>query len=63
MEEKYDYNKITVYYCKKCLSLRIRGIDDMNYCDKCSSTDIETTTIDEWEKLYEEKYGHKFINE
>nr|DAX25558.1 MAG TPA: DNA-directed RNA polymerase III subunit [Crassvirales sp.] len=33
----------------------------MEFCDNCSSTDIMTSSISEWEELYEFKYGHKFI--
>lgn len=56
------YNSIPVFYCKNCLSLRIRGIEDedSDYCDECGSTDIGTMLIEDWEKLYEEKYGYKF---
>lgn len=62
---KEIYNAIPVYYCRQCLSLKIRyipGITDTDYCDECNSTDIQQTTIDEWEKLYESRYGYKFLN-
>lgn len=58
---KEDYNNIPVYYCKECLSLLIRQSENMNYCDMCGSTDIEVTTIDLWEELYENKYHKKLI--
>lgn len=62
---KDEYNKEPVYYCAKCLSLRIRDIPYMTeseYCDECGSTNIEQTLIHEWEQMYEKKYGHKFLN-
>lgn len=66
-KEKYtkeDYNKEPVMYCKKCLSLKIRdaGLPDLLYCDECGSAEILTTTIDEWETLYRNKYGFKYLD-
>lgn len=48
---KEEYNNITVFYCKKCLSLRIRTVDGIDFCDKCGGTDLEESTIEEWIKL------------
>lgn len=63
--DKYsEYDSEPVFYCNHCLSLKIRSIpniEDSEYCDKCCSTDIKQTSIREWEKLYVQKYGHKFI--
>ena len=43
--KQVEYNNIPVFYCKRCLSLKIRGISDSipdsNYCDSCGSADIE----------------------
>lgn len=62
MEELYqDYNSDPVFFCKHCLSLRIRDVDNNDFCDECGSIDIDTSNISEWETLYEEKYGHKYI--
>ena len=62
LQEKIkEYNEIPVFYCKKCLSLRIRHILSMNnseYCDECGSTYIEQTSIENWEELFKDKYGH-----
>lgn len=61
-----DYNAIPVLYCKRCLSLKIRDIpslEDSNYCDNCSSTDIGECSIEEWETLYKNRYGHKYLEE
>lgn len=61
----FDYDSIPVFYCKQCLSLKIKGVPSipgMDYCDECNSTNIEKTTIEEWEKLYEQRYGYKYLN-
>ena len=57
-----DYNAIPVHYCKHCLSLSIRIMDEMDYCDKCGGTEIETTNILDWERMYKDKYGERFLN-
>lgn len=61
----FDYNDIPVYYCKQCLSLKIKTVPhimDMDYCDDCNSTNIDKTSIFEWEKMFEDRYGYKFLN-
>lgn len=50
---KEDYNKLPVYYCKHCGSLKIMtmpGLSD-DYCDECGSTDIGKANIDIWLEL------------
>lgn len=61
-EEKQDYNEEPVYYCSCCLSLAIRTVETLDYCDSCGNTNIQQLSIEEWEKLYKEKYGKSFIN-
>lgn len=57
-----DYNDDPVTYCKNCLSLNIRVLDDNNdFCDTCGHIETETTDIFTWEKMYEEKYNKKFL--
>lgn len=61
-----DYNAEPVLYCKHCLSLKIRNIpkvENSDYCDKCGSTDIGECSIEGWENMYYNKYGHKFLEE
>lgn len=56
-----DYNSEPVFYCKKCLSLKILALDSStDYCDVCGSTDIETTHIETWREMYKNKYGKEF---
>lgn len=64
-EKQSEYNKEPIYYCKNCLSLRVRNIpliDQSDYCDECGSTNIEQCTIEEWEEIYKNKFGHKYLD-
>lgn len=61
-EEKINYNDIPVLYCTKCLSLKIKGVGDLDYCANCGATDIDKAHIKYWDSLYVEKYGKHFIN-
>lgn len=59
------YNGIPVFYCKDCLSLKIMRMgdtDEMCYCDDCGCTDFGETHIRTWDKLYQLRYGHSYIN-
>ena len=62
--QKPDYNSEPVYYCKHCLSLKIRdaGLPELLYCDECGSANIETASIEEWENLFKAKHGFKFLD-
>lgn len=56
-----EYNAIPVYYCPHCLSLNIKILDNyLDYCDVCGCTDIETTDIFTWRKMYKERFGKDF---
>lgn len=58
--KKKEYNDIPVYYCKHCLSLAVKGLqntDEFNYCSNCGSLDIEECSIEEWEELYKKAHG------
>lgn len=61
-DRKDDYNDEEVFFCKCCLSLRVISIDNIDYCDNCSSTNIGNTKIEHWNELYVAKYGTPFIN-
>lgn len=61
-KEREEYNSEPVWYCKDCLSLKIINLtEDQCFCDTCGNMDVDQTTIEEWEKLYENKYKHKYI--
>lgn len=62
---KEEYNAEPVYYCEKCLSLKIVDVPFLNnseFCEDCNSTNINQCSIEEWEKLYKERYGISYIN-
>lgn len=56
-----DYDSEPVAYCSKCYSLKIRHEDalDTDCCADCGSTDIQESSVEEWERKYERRYGHK----
>lgn len=61
---KSEYNKEPVYFCSKCLSLRVLTIGKTEecYCDSCGSMKINSSSFQEWEDKYINKYGHKYVN-
>ena len=64
MEEnnKQEYDNEPVWFCRDCLSLKIIKIDDKQcFCDICGNMNISETDIKTWQKLYENKYKHKFL--
>lgn len=63
--DKDVYNAIPVYYCKQCLSLKIKGLpgnDDISFCDDCNSTDIATADIFTWQEMFKQRYGNYLIS-
>lgn len=60
-----QFNDEPVYYCKSCLSLRIRTVavdSDLDYCDCCGSTDIGKSHIEEWRRLFRERNGYDYMD-
>lgn len=57
-----NYDSESVVYCSKCYSLKIQHDADIDtdYCMDCGCTDVLESSIEEWEKKYERRYGHKF---
>lgn len=54
--DKYD--EIPVFYCNRCLSLKIMQDDVLgDYCPDCGSLDVREASIFDWKRLYVEKYG------
>jgi hypothetical protein len=45
------------------LAIRVLYREDpsLDYCGECGNTNLETTDIDTWEKMYREKYGTNFL--
>lgn len=58
-----DYDEEPVVYCAKCYSLKIKYEEavDADCCMECGSTETATASIEEWEKLYEKRYGHPYV--
>lgn len=60
---KYNYDGMSVFTCKKCLSLAIVEEDGCSYCKDCGHTGIEEMQdINYWDAVYRHKYGVKFID-
>lgn len=57
------YDEEPVEYCTKCYSLKIKYEDaiDGDCCMDCGCTETATASIEDWERLYESRYGHKFV--
>lgn len=36
-------------------------VENQDYCGECGTTDIGTTSIEEWKEMYKKKYGHDFV--
>jgi len=54
-----------VWYCADCLSIKVltSTVDKqpVDYCGCCGCTEIKkAANIEEWKKLYFEKYGKEF---
>lgn len=70
-KEGFENEPIT--YCKTCLSIHIKtikfdkGLDgenrEVDYCVPCGNTDLDTVFLSEWEDLYQEKYGERFLTD
>lgn len=60
-----------VKFCSLCLSLAVKIVEvnkdndmdekEIDYCSCCGQTSISEAHITEWEDMYEEKYGQRFI--
>lgn len=59
--EENKYNAEPVYFCTHCLSLRVKNCEEQDFCDNCSSTDIDKTNIRVWEQIYYKRYGKKYL--
>ena len=61
--DRESYDDEPVYYCKRCLSLKVCQmpmVEDQCYCEDCGTVDIGVTSFEEWDDLYVERYGHHF---
>ena len=60
---KEDCESDQVTFCAECYSLRYRYEESigMDCCMDCGCTDCRTASFEEWERLYKERYGHKYL--
>lgn len=58
----YDDEPVT--YCSRCYSLKIKHeeVTDSDICMDCGCTETKTTDISTWERLYERRYGRKYVD-
>lgn len=62
--DKDSYDDEPVYYCRRCLSLKICQLpmsETLSYCEECGTTDIAESSFEEWDMLYLERYGHHYL--
>ena len=62
MNDNSNYNDERVFWCKRCLSLKIKSEDGLDYCDECGCADIGESSFEEWENMYVKRYGRKFTD-
>lgn len=60
-----DFDSEPVVFCPRCYSLNIIYEEAVgeDCCGECGCSDVQTSSIEEWEKLYEKRYGQKFVKE
>lgn len=58
-----EYDSEPVVYCARCYSLKIKHEDaiDSDCCMECGCSDILSTSIQDWERMYENRYRKKFV--
>ena len=59
-----DYDQEPVFYCTRCYSMKIQYEEaiDSDCCMDCGCSDIAETSIENWERMYERRYGSKYVN-
>lgn len=64
LREEVNYNEEPVFYCERCLSLKVRfvnGLSNSEYCDDCGSTDVKSTDIEDWRNKFKNRYGYDHL--
>ena len=58
-----DYDSEPVKFCSKCYSLKVTYEDALGLecCADCGSSEISEASLEEWEKKYVQRYGHKLV--
>ena len=62
-DNQINYDSEPVEYCSRCYSLKIKHEEaiDADYCTECGSTEVSTTSIENWEQMFEKRYGYKYV--
>lgn len=62
-DNQINYDSEPVEYCSRCYSLKIKHEDsiDSDYCMDCGSTEVSIASIGDWERIYEQRYGKKYV--
>ena len=52
-------------FCERCYSIRFKYEDSlgMECCEDCGCTDFKSSTFEDWEKLYKNRYGHPYLED
>lgn len=58
-----NYDAEPVVFCSRCYSLKVKYEESTGseYCGTCGCTDIQEAPFPVWEKKYEDRYRHKFV--
>ena len=58
-----EYDSEPVVFCARCYSLKIKYEEaiDSECCADCGCSDVREASIEEWERLYEHRYGKKYV--
>ena len=62
-EQLTPYDSEPVVFCSKCYSLKICHEETVgtDCCMDCGCSDVVSASIEEWERLYEKRYGKKYV--
>lgn len=57
-----DYDNEPVHYCQGCLSLNIKELEGIQFdiCGHCGNPESDHTSIEEWNRMYIQRYGKPF---
>lgn len=58
-----EYDSEPVTYCARCYSLKIKYEEsiDSDCCMECGCSDVKTSSIEEWEAKYKNRYGQDYV--
>lgn len=64
-EKLKDYDSEPVKYCPRCFSLKVRYEEAIgsDCCMDCGCSDIAEASIEEWERMYRNRYGAAYVTQ